>query len=49
MSLFLEPFSDAQLVFGGSEETGLFSGMLVALQRVSLALSTKLGTAQLTS
>lgn len=31
MSLLLDPFSDAQLVLGGSEEPGLLSGMFMAL------------------
>jgi hypothetical protein len=31
MALILEPLADTQLILGGSEETGLLSGVLAAL------------------
>jgi hypothetical protein len=51
MSLILEPLSDAQLVLGGSEETGLFFGVLMTLTTCKSLhiVYQELGIAELTS
>ena len=44
VTLLLDPFPQAKLVFGGAEETGLLFGVLVALKSVNWGHSTGIET-----